>query len=363
MTTQRPYILAVLLLLCLLGCDDRRKDNSSPTIEKAPLPTPPISLRIISDTVHVDGALYAYGDSLMIPLIVNERDCDSYYDTDEEGERMREDRLRNERKVCLQFTNPIHGYAVQVILHPDEEREEVGMGEWRLSKGKDTLNIDTGFYWDWKEVVADQVVDSIRYSGEIYRIAPSHLMIQGKDSIIFDTPFCFKDVDFDGEDEICFRAGGWNRYYYNAYKILSRCKARLIEGEPYNNLVYSQIEDCRSEFDYTNHEISIYEQSGVGRSSSHRYKRRQRVTDTLNPMQQISGYETEYSSSAFHHEEYFENGKRVKSVKTYHLDYTGAYADTEIIAEYIAEKEMVFVLKKLTLHDYDNSFYKTLYEK
>jgi len=353
----------IFVLLCLLGCVGRRNGNPATTKGEAPLPTPPISLRIISDTVHVDGALYAYGDSLMIPLIVNETDCDSYYDTDDEGERMREARLRNDRKVCLQFTSPIHGYAVQVTLHPDEGHDEVGMGEWRLSKGKDTLKIDTGFYWDWKEVVADQVVDSIRYSGEIYRIAPSHLMIQGRDSVIFNTPFCFKDVDFDGEDEICFRAGGWNRYYFNAYKILSRCEARLMEGEPYNNLVYSQIENCTSEFGYTNQEISIHEQSGVGRSSSHRYKRRARVTDTLNPMQHISGYETEYSSSAFHHEEYFENGKWVKSVKTYRLDYTGAYADTEIIAEYVAEKEMVFALKKLILHDRDNNFHKTLYEK
>lgn len=301
------------------------------------------AVRIHNDSLFVDNALY-FDRPFVIPLVYKVPKNDNNGSIREE---YRQARLKNPRRVHILFSEPINSFSVQAVLHPDDERDEVGMAEWVFSKGKDQIKISTGFYWDWVGDIIEQFQDSIKYQGETYSLSPAPAMVQGKDSIIVDTPFCFKDVDFDGKDEICFRGPGWNRYYFNAYKIVSATKAKYMTGHPYNNIVYSDSENCLTVFNYDNQTIHMVEVSGSS-VFDHLYGRRTVIKDVLNPMRHISGEEVNYSGGS-HNEDCFEDGKWVKSIIGYPLD----DSNWELEAEYVSPGNKVFSLNTLTYYKWD----------
>ncbi len=166
-------------------------------------------------------------------------------------------------------------------------------------------------------------------------------MVQGRDSVIHDTPVCLKDVDFDGEYELCFRRPGWNRYYFEVYKIVSSTKARLMTGHPLNNIVYSDVESCNTVFDYQRNTIRVTEVQG-SQSADHLYGRRKVVTDVLDPFEHIKGVETSHGGG-FDEYDTFENGQWVKSERTFDLDDN----DYQIKADYELVRDSVIGLKRL----------------
>lgn len=311
------------------------------------------SVRIDNDSLFVVGATY-FSNPFAIPITYKEPVYDYPDNNDEE---FRQARLKNPRCVTILFTEPINAYITQVTLHPDDDITGVGMAEWKFSKGGKTIKLDTGYSWDWIHDVLEKEDETPKYIGESYKYTPISEMVQGRDIVIKNTPFCFKDVDFDGEYEICFRSPGWNRYYYNTYKIVSATKAELMTGHPYNNIVYSDVETCKTEFDYENKTIHLEEVYGSS-VSDHTYKRRTVVTDILDPMQHLSGEEFNYSGGV-RDEDYFDDGKWVKSIKVYPLD----DLDYELEAEYSSKGDRVFTLQSLKYYQiYNEKDKQTLYE-
>jgi hypothetical protein len=345
---MKNTLTRLTILVCLLAisaCAQKKKDTIC-------------SIRIERDSIFVDGAIR---DSKTFGIPVSFRvDPPVKYDYSD-AEQFRQDRLKNPRRVCLQFTERINSYDIQVVLHPDDDIDSVGMAEWTFTRGRNSICIETGFSWNWQEDIKRQVKDSILYEGEIYTIAPWPEMLQGQDSVIRDTPFCFKDVDFDGKPEFCFRGHGWNRYYFNAYKLISSSNAKLMTGHPYNNLVNPNGEACSTEFDYANKTIHLFEVHGSS-VYDHWYKKRPVVHNVLDPMQHISGVESNYSG-LYRNDDYFENGRMVKSHIEYELDMIDGFAYDEIVAEYVAVDERNFSLQTLKLHDCDNEIWQDLYDK
>lgn len=312
-----------------------------------------LTARAENDSLYVDGAIY-FSQPFVIPLVYKEPTFSYDYSGDEE---FRQARLKSPHRVKLRFTEPINSYTVQVTLHPDDTDDDIGMAEWVFSKNGHTIRINNGFYWEWAWSVVDQFHDEPKYEGETYTVAPEPEMIQGRDSIIVDTPFCFKDVDFDGEYELCFRVRGWNRYYFNTYKILSATDAKLMTGHPYNNIVYSNSETCSTEFDYDNQTIHMVEVSGSS-VYDHIYGKREVIQDALNPLRHISGQEVNYAGGVGN-EDLFEDGKWVIARRIYPLD----NQNYELEAEYAAIGEREFALQHLKCYQWDNENVKQLLYK
>ena len=134
-----------------------------------------------------------------------------------------------------------------------------------------------------------------------------------------------------------------------------------MTGHPYNNLVNPNGEACSTVFDYANKTIHLFEVHGSS-VYDHWYKKRPVVHDVLNPMQHTDGIESNYSGS-YRNDDYFENGRRVKSHIEYELDMIDGFAYAEIAAEYVAVDEQTFTLQTLKLHDSDNDVWQVLFNK
>ena len=322
---------------------------------RTPLPTPSFTVRVENDSVHVEGATL-YSCPLVIPL--NKKGIvlpESDYDQSQFEGGMYEDT----RRICLQFMEPINAYNVKAILIPDEKVDSVGLATWIFSRGQKEIRINTSFCWDWREEVKDQIRDGVKYQNETFTVLPSPNMVQGQDSTIIDTPFCFKDVDFDGKLEFCFRDYGICRYYYAVYKKVPSSCAKLMTGRPYNNIVHSDI--YTTVFNYKNRTIHLVDEDGAT-ICEHWYKTRPIVHDVLNPMQHIRGVESNYSGGA-RNDDYFEKGRWVKSHIEFRIDSIDGYADSEIEAEYMADGDNSLTLRTVKLHDCDNEIWQVLYNK
>ena len=313
----------------------------------------PFTIRTDGDSIYVAGAEF-FSKTLALPFEYDAPTFDSHNDYEEAS---RQARLKSPRRVRINFTEPVNSYSVQVVLHPDDDNTSVGMAEWRFTKGGNTVLINTGFFWDWQSDIKDLVKSQVKYHGETFTLAPSPQMVQGRDSTIVDAPFCFKDVDFDSEYELCFRSPGWNRYYFNAYKLLTATSAELMTGHPYHNIVYSDEETCFTVFDYDNQTISMSEVYGSG-ICDHLYGRRDVVADVLNPMRHISGTEFNYSGDTCN-EDYFEDGKWVKAIIIYKLD-EPTYG---IECEYHSSGDRHFTLKSVCYYTWVDDDKRTVLYK
>ena len=109
-------------------------------------------------------------------------------------------------------------------------------------------------------------------------------MQERKPEIDIVQPFCFKDVDFDGEREILISTIGYNRIYYNTYKIVSQTEAVYMSRMP--QFVYG-LDESETTFDYDRKRIWIVEQNGFGEIRNEEYKRRLIVLNPQNPLRRI----------------------------------------------------------------------------
>lgn len=337
------HIISIVGIILIIGVSLYCIDTIRYSRVKQPAQLP-FSVGIDGDSLRVYGAEH-FSSTLTIPLKYEAPTFDSNDDYDEAS---RQARLKNLRRARIVFAEPVNSYGVQVILHPDDDNVSVGMAEWRFSKGGKIIQINTGFSWDWLRDVKDQIKSPVKYQGETFTLAPSPQMVQGRDSIIVNTPFCFKDVDFDGEYEVCFRSPGWNRYYFNAYKLLTDTSAGLMTGHPYHNIVFSEEETCSTVFDYDGQTIHLTEVYGSS-IYDHLYERRNVVADFLNPMRHVTGTECNYSG-ATGNEDYFVDGKWVKSIIIYKL----ADPNYGIESEYHSSGDRHFTLKSVCCYDWDN---------
>lgn len=201
----------------------------------------------------------------------------------------------------------INGYEMDVKLFPDDGRISVGYARYRLSSGNRTMTVDTGYDWSWNLYIEENVTyydDCIQ--GRTYKLCrelPN--VVQDDSEEILDCMFCFKDVDFDGEKELCFKGPGYNREYYNCYKILNG-KIEMMGAEPYNNIVYGICGN--TEFDYEAKTITVDEQMGCAESDHHVWARREKILDPLNPMAISHGYNRQYLCCGDVHSVIYEDG-------------------------------------------------------
>lgn len=243
-----------------------------------------VSIVETADSVYLNGVL-SFADSSTLAF-VKQRRYETYSDEDnqETDAPSLEWRIPSGLKwVRIPLGKDINGYDVEVKLFPDGDYYEVGYARYRFSSHKGVLEVDTGFFWDWKSDVEGGFEDDIRYGGTYELKQPLNSLVQGDTAEIEQCVFCFKDVDFDGEKELCFRAIGFNREYYNCYKVVGG-RIRQMVGRPYNNIVYGTCGN--TVFDYEGRSITVWEEMGASVRCNGRYVLRDKVIDPLDPMWQ-----------------------------------------------------------------------------
>ncbi len=194
--------------------------------------------------------------------------------------------LRNTNFVKIVFDDLYMGYRVTAELHPDKTTEEVGMAKFFFMSDKRNYHIETPYCWDWmKEVIV--APSAVAGGPTVYRARFIEHAVQGDDAeIICVSPFVFKDVDFDGEKEICISTFGYNRVYYSVFKLVDATRAVRLNQEPFSEIVYG-VGNARTLFDYDKKRVTIHEQYGYDEPIEKVYVRRRRVRDPMKPMRLV----------------------------------------------------------------------------
>lgn len=146
------------------------------------------------------------------------------------------------------------GYSITVLKNND-------LCLWRFQRG-DSIN---------RYLALHRLPLSIEYSIlDSIGIISRSLDIPTLDTLsedLYDKPYFFMDVNFDGEAEFVVAHQGYNRIYYACFDLVNgnrheSCIGFLspMDEEPYNNIVGGM---CgRTEFDYKNQIIYIFEKMG-----------------------------------------------------------------------------------------------------
>ena len=216
----------------------------------------------------------------------------------EERERVakRNERLNSPRCAHFIFDGTYNGYNVDVEIHPELDDDNSGMARYHF---KNDFYIETAFTWNWRSSVED--FEKVKFKGESYHTklhADDVVRGNGDEFMDIHTPFCFKDVDFDGKYEILFSAGGYNRNYYEVYKITAPKQATQMSTKPFNNFVLAHIEDENDDstgihFDYTKKTITINEPMGATEYYHDIWQQNPKSKNPLNPMVHLRGVHKE----------------------------------------------------------------------
>lgn len=188
------------------------------------------------------------------------------------------------RSVKILFDEKINGYTARFLLYPDKEDSSVGYIHAEFfSEGK-RFSVKSGYDWNWWNYLRDRE-DASDWMGKTYICKVPHGVVQGESESMGAAPFFFKDMDFDGEMELVFSLRGYNRTYYNVYRIPADGKeeAMLMTARPYNNLV-DGYGSTSTKLDYQAKTISVIENLGAAEMTSDLYRRREIVDTPDDPM-------------------------------------------------------------------------------
>ncbi len=291
-TSIREYFARVKMFWDLLTMDDVKSDRECPYLSVSRVGDD----LLVSDGIHEDR-------DWRIPTKYIEH---KYERTKEEKEaeekeriRRRNERLNSPRCAHFFFDGTYNGYKVDVVIHPEEDENEDrnGMARYHFKNRTHDFYIETAFTWRWYWYVGD--IEKVPFKGESYhaKLPPKEVVLGEGDEFAEDyIPFFFKDVDFDGEYEILFRAGGYHGTYYDVYKVVSSKSAVLMSDAPFNNFVIAwrwspEDDSIGIHFDYQMKTITVNEPLGVDYQHDV-WKRNPNSKNRLHPMKHIAGIYT-----------------------------------------------------------------------
>lgn len=284
---RQDYILKAILLSCIIGvaflisgCVKHKRARMN--IRKMQY--------TINDSMFIVNNYYDQFDTTKVSFYLfldrnKPQEDDSKHAA--EAEKKRKAKLNDPMRFYVDFRGSIDGYHVSAEFHPEDkdENDSWGMSLFHFKSPKNDFVIETVNDWDnWYDAFGDKA-DTVKFNGERGSVKIDPKAFQGIGKEIEDpdfSPFVFKDVDFDGEKEILFLCGGYNRSYWTVYKVIGKNKVVILDEKPYNNLVYGM--GSTTEFDYKNKTIYIREQQGASDFSVAKYIRKRIVTNKLDPM-------------------------------------------------------------------------------
>ncbi len=279
---------------------------------------------------------------------------------DKEGIAIRNERLNSLRCMHFIFDGIYNGYHIDVMLHPDLDNDIIGMARYHFKSTTYDFYIETAYNWRWYYYVKD--FEKVQFKGETY-----HAKLDEKDVIkgevndfAEDSPFFFKDVDFDGKKEILFCASGYQRTYFMVYKIINQRHAELMVTKPFNNFVYAFRESLDDDsvgiyFDYRNKTITINEPMGALSYNHDVYLHNPKASSILNQMIHIEGIHTE-EGAMFVSREFLKYDKIVKVEVSYPID-----SNWKVVAKYDRRRKEIQLVSLDLVNAHDKKIYRPLY--
>lgn len=164
-------------------------------------------------------ALVVWAGVLLVVLSA----CDSHEqkmaaEAEAEALSQLQETLRQPDYIKLAFGEPYLGYLITAELHPDKGHEEVGVARFYFSGHGGMFVIETPYYWRWRSDVSisPSTVQEDRPIHWVRRLAG--IVQEGEDDPGGEIPFCFKDIDQDGEKEICISLLQDGRPHYAVFR-------------------------------------------------------------------------------------------------------------------------------------------------
>lgn len=320
---QYRVSIVILFALSVLACG-QNADKCKPKIENSG-----------NDTLIIHG-LHLNADSSEVEIPVTQK---YEYDlvTGERGIYI------PPRKISspwyrMRFLEKVNGYNLTVTIYPEDTMyRHHGLADYHFHSDKADFRIQLPDMAQWYLYRKTDKGDYMDFEfGKTYDAVVGKSFVQADEPEIHYTPFCFKDVDFDGEKELCFMTQGYNRHYFLIFKLLDG-KPYLIQSRPYNNIVYSDYPEqlvANTLFDYNRGTISIEEQFGRSSFWQDCYIVDKSGTDPMMPMTHLSGSHTDYSGVGSY-TDIFENGY----LKRQEIDYNLSKEGCTLVANYSYNKE------------------------
>ena len=293
---------SMLLLIPLLISSCRAKvsrsegtPDSLPHTATIPSINPGIERCSMDDSIIVRGLHLIDSSEVRIPLAI-ERTSET--EINKKGEIIKIENVKGDW-FRLKFREKINGYNLAITVYPDTTHQKPTLADYQFSSTNDTFRVqiyNDEVNWNYYRESFDADEPDYLY-GKTYPAVSDSCFIQGTEPFIRDTPFCFKDVDFDGEKELCFKTSGYNRHYFQVYKIIVG-KPYLLRCRPFNNIVYSDYPDdivANTTFDYSEHTIKVEEQFGCSSFWEDKYGVDSSSVDPTIRMKPISGVHDDYT--------------------------------------------------------------------
>jgi len=131
------------------------------------------------------------------------------------------------------YRQPVKGYKVAAILKPSNYDYFVSSADITFTKEGKSFTLHTECFGD--TVFCKGRYDNDHENSKIFRKyrnktvnADYHVTIDNNRSMPYYTPFFFKDMDFDGKEELVIVHYSWGVRFHDGYDIY-----RIVEGEPF----------------------------------------------------------------------------------------------------------------------------------
>ena len=166
----------------------------------------------------------------------------------------------NHPRVFVKFDKPINGYNVKVMCFPKQEF----MGQAILY-----FENDSNRFYIYNQYFGTRYLDSLSRSyigNNMYyrdRTTITLKYTQNNEYLDGEAPFFFRDVDFDGVEELLITNWGMGTkgsHEYDIYKIASQNAIPLVNAPFYNPT--GKMRDYNTEFDTIHKTIIIHKRSG-----------------------------------------------------------------------------------------------------
>lgn len=173
------------------------------------------------------------------------------------------------RPIYIKYKQPINGYKVYVTWWMSFCNSGFALLKFVEPTGNEFFLVNEAFHIDfdkiWEEASNFIIPNTYYYRANT---APKQVYIinyqtnkHPKDSLDYNAPFFFSDVDFDGHQELVmtlYRTGQRFTDEYQVYKFgYGYGHIREVKAEPYVSF------DGLTKFDYQNKKVIIYHSAGI----------------------------------------------------------------------------------------------------
>ena len=188
--------------------------------------------------------------------------------------------LPEEKVIHLTYKEKVHGYRVKVDYVNKYDDIAMGQAILRFLKAGHSFEVYCSAFSDEQLIVDDSQYDKSQKTINLSKVRPganiylNYIWPQANEYLSARSPFYFKDMDFDGEQELVVNnlhmgSRGYNTY--DVFKILNVKKPLRLKGRPFTDDLY-KITNYNVEYEPQTKSVVDKRYNGVYAYGHYRYK-------------------------------------------------------------------------------------------